>query len=118
MPCPLPRRADDPIVGFGVRPRRPRGDMTRKPPSDLQAELERLRDENAALRAGGSEEETRRLLHELTVHQTELEAQNAQLREAHGALEASQEIVSLPMFPELSQEQTDYIVAKIAEFRL
>jgi dTDP-4-amino-4,6-dideoxygalactose transaminase len=33
------------------------------------------------------------------------------------ALEASREIVSLPMFPELSQEQTDHIVAKIAEFR-
>ena len=33
------------------------------------------------------------------------------------ALKASQEIVSLPMFPELSQEQADYIVAKIAEFR-
>jgi dTDP-4-amino-4,6-dideoxygalactose transaminase len=32
------------------------------------------------------------------------------------ALEASQEIVSLPMFPELTREQTDYIAAKVAEF--
>ena len=34
------------------------------------------------------------------------------------ALKASQEIVSLPMFPELSVEQTDYIVGKIREFGL
>jgi dTDP-4-amino-4,6-dideoxygalactose transaminase len=32
------------------------------------------------------------------------------------ALEASQEIVSLPMFPELTREQTEYIAAKVAEF--
>ena len=34
------------------------------------------------------------------------------------ALKASQEIVSLPMFPELSAEQTDYVVGKIREFRI
>ena len=33
------------------------------------------------------------------------------------ALKASQEIVSLPMFPELTAEQTEYIAAKIREFR-
>jgi dTDP-4-amino-4,6-dideoxygalactose transaminase len=32
------------------------------------------------------------------------------------ALEASQEIVSLPMFPELTREQTEYIAAKVTEF--
>lgn len=34
------------------------------------------------------------------------------------ALKASREIVSLPMFPELSAEQTEYIVGKIREFGL
>ena len=33
------------------------------------------------------------------------------------ALKASQEIVSLPMFPELTEAQIDYIAGKIAEFR-
>jgi dTDP-4-amino-4,6-dideoxygalactose transaminase len=34
------------------------------------------------------------------------------------ALKASQEIVSLPMFPELTKEQTDYVVSKIRELGL
>jgi dTDP-4-amino-4,6-dideoxygalactose transaminase len=34
------------------------------------------------------------------------------------ALKASQEIVSLPMFPELTKEQTDHVVSKIREFGL
>ena len=34
------------------------------------------------------------------------------------ALKASQEIVSLPMFPELTKDQTEYIVNKIREFGL
>jgi dTDP-4-amino-4,6-dideoxygalactose transaminase len=34
------------------------------------------------------------------------------------ALKASREIVSLPMFPELSAEQTEYIVGKIRQFGL
>jgi dTDP-4-amino-4,6-dideoxygalactose transaminase len=34
------------------------------------------------------------------------------------ALKASQEIVSLPMFPELNKDQTEYVVGKIREFGL
>jgi len=32
------------------------------------------------------------------------------------ALKASQEIVSLPMFPELTKDQSDYVVSKVREF--
>jgi dTDP-4-amino-4,6-dideoxygalactose transaminase len=40
------------------------------------------------------------------------------LTEFPHALKASREVISLPMFPELTDEQADYVVGKIRAFRM
>jgi PAS domain S-box-containing protein len=67
--------------------------MTKKQPlSDEVADLRRRAEEKALAveaRETPSPEEARRLLHELQVHQIELEMQNEELRRSQGELEAS-----------------------------
>jgi len=64
------------------------------PASRLRQRAEAIAREKAAQSSGDlaalSLEETRRMLHELQVHQIELELQNEELREAQAAMEASQ----------------------------
>jgi PAS domain-containing protein len=72
--------------------------MEKQPPSSAKpAELRRRAEahlrEQKKLKAGVAKTgaDSRRLLHELQVHQTELEMQNAELRQARDELEASLE---------------------------
>ncbi len=64
---------------------------TAKPTALRQRAETRLRSQKSAVRGAKSDVETRRLVHELQVHQIELELQNEELREAQQRLEESRD---------------------------
>lgn len=70
----------------------PLGDATSDPGAALRRQAEQeITANDTEIAVEPSPEETRRMLHELRVHQLELEMQNEELRRAHEALERIQE---------------------------
>lgn len=60
-------------------------------PADLREEAEKKLSHLEKISAGDGSDETRKLIHELRVHQIELEMQNAQLAQSQAELEESRE---------------------------